>query len=490
MSRSNERGIAMVFALFMMLALSLLGTSLMFVSRTETVSSQNYRMMSQARYGAESAIHKAANYLINNYGVPQPGGAIDPYEGFTQSVNGITYNGQPVVLSSDISQSNYPILAKKQAFAAFTTDSLTTSNDGVVNFTATATLKSMRKFKDGILGTDAVVQTWQLVGDAVVPGANEARIQVSAVMETQAVPVYRYAAFATARGCAALSFRGGAITNSYNSRHIVPQADGRPTPDPYGGNVGTNGNLTEVGSTTIINGSLSTPREGVGACSSGSVTAESISGQASVGAYNHLSQEVRFPTPNPPIPVPPTTDNRFPQDPCPANIGCSSSGSTFTIHPPSPTTPIVLGNVSLNATSVLHLGAGTYNVNSFTMNGNSQIVIDSGPVIFNVQGQNQGTPITINGGGIVNSTYKPENLQFLYGGTGTLQLNGGEKSAALFYAPNASASINGQADLYGAIVVQTLLQSGGGEIHYDRNLDNLGNTIGNPWMSSFNWSTY
>jgi type II secretory pathway component PulK len=52
MSRNNERGIAMLLALFMVLALSVLGSSLMFVSRTETISSHNYRLMTQARYAA------------------------------------------------------------------------------------------------------------------------------------------------------------------------------------------------------------------------------------------------------------------------------------------------------------------------------------------------------------------------------------------------------------------------------------------------------
>ena len=38
----------------------------MFVSKTETLSSHNYRLMSQARYGAESGIHQATNYLLSN----------------------------------------------------------------------------------------------------------------------------------------------------------------------------------------------------------------------------------------------------------------------------------------------------------------------------------------------------------------------------------------------------------------------------------------
>ena len=62
MTRSNENGFAMILALFMVLTMSILASSLMFVSQTETWSSMNYRLMSQARYGAESGIQKTANW--------------------------------------------------------------------------------------------------------------------------------------------------------------------------------------------------------------------------------------------------------------------------------------------------------------------------------------------------------------------------------------------------------------------------------------------
>ena len=66
-TRSGERGIAMIVVLFMVLILSVLGSSLMFVSRTETMSSLNYKTMSQARYGAESGVHDAVNHLLWQY---------------------------------------------------------------------------------------------------------------------------------------------------------------------------------------------------------------------------------------------------------------------------------------------------------------------------------------------------------------------------------------------------------------------------------------
>ena len=64
-TQNNERGMAIVIALFLMAILTALGTSLMFLSQTETYASMNYRMMSQARYAAEAGIQKASNFLLD-----------------------------------------------------------------------------------------------------------------------------------------------------------------------------------------------------------------------------------------------------------------------------------------------------------------------------------------------------------------------------------------------------------------------------------------
>jgi type II secretory pathway component PulK len=53
MRMANEKGIALVLSLFLLSAMSVIAASLMFLSQTETYSSMNYRLMSQARYGAE-----------------------------------------------------------------------------------------------------------------------------------------------------------------------------------------------------------------------------------------------------------------------------------------------------------------------------------------------------------------------------------------------------------------------------------------------------
>ena len=57
--------------MFLMMALSVIGASLMLLSQTETYSSLNYRLMSQARYGAESGIQKTVNYLLNPATTPR-----------------------------------------------------------------------------------------------------------------------------------------------------------------------------------------------------------------------------------------------------------------------------------------------------------------------------------------------------------------------------------------------------------------------------------
>ena len=114
--RRSDDGIAMVLSMLFMLLLSALGTAVLVLSRSETLSSVNYRMMSQARYGAESGVHKAAHFLINSYTLPVTGSSNDPLSNYNLTVTPVTYNGQPVVLSalSGVA-ANYPYAAAQTA---------------------------------------------------------------------------------------------------------------------------------------------------------------------------------------------------------------------------------------------------------------------------------------------------------------------------------------------------------------------------------------
>lgn len=490
-ARSGERGIAMVLALFMMLTMSVIGTSLMFVSQTETLSSHNYRLMSQARYGAESGLHTAANYLLSTgYSGLMPGSVGDPLTNYNVNVTPVTYNGQPVRLSWDTAQSNYPIAAVRTAFATAVQGSLDVK-DAPVNYRAVATLRAMRQIADAFTGNPITLQTWDITGVGRVNGARVAEVEVTSTVERQTQPVYSYAAFATDNGCAALSFAGGATTNSYDSAAAL--VGGVPVTANHTGNVGTNGNLTEVGNPTVIQGALSTPRSGVGACTANNVTALTQTGGATVTyGLSQLSQPISYPTPPDPTPTPPTTAVGFTQNGgCPAGVsGCTVSANGATLTPAAVGGTIVMGNMTTNGNSVLRLNAGTYIVNSLTMNGSSKIQVDSGPVVFKVMGAGQSTPITITGNGLVNPSYRPTDLQFVYGGTGQVRLAGGDTTAGLFYAPNAVGQISGGADLWGAIVVRQLTATGGAAIHYDRRLSTSALTAGNYMLSAFTWKSY
>jgi type II secretory pathway component PulK len=90
---------ALVLAMFMVLVLSLLGASLATVGRTETLSSLNYKTMSQARYAAESGLHTAANYLIHTYQAPGVDAA-DQLANYDMTVSPVTYNNNPVILTT------------------------------------------------------------------------------------------------------------------------------------------------------------------------------------------------------------------------------------------------------------------------------------------------------------------------------------------------------------------------------------------------------
>jgi hypothetical protein len=275
----------------------------MFVSQTETWSSQNYRMASQARYAAESGMHLASNYLMFTYAPPSTGGADDIANYTYENTSPVLIGGAPVVLSSnpDVA-SNYPAAAVAADFAANVVGNVTL-NDIPVAFNATATLLAMQEIVDAATGANTTLQTWQIDAEGGITGARSAEVSVSVVIERQPFPMYSYAAFATGRGCGAITFAGGATTDSYDSTGAGPGVP--PVPDAYGGNVGANGNLDASGGTTVINGSVSSPRGGVGNCTTNNVTATTLKGATVTDGFTQLSQPIDLEAPPEPNPLPP-----------------------------------------------------------------------------------------------------------------------------------------------------------------------------------------
>ena len=496
--RPDERGIALIVALFMVLVLSVIASSLMFVSRTETLSSLNYKSMSQARYGAESGVHQAINHLLWTY-VP-PGTGADPIGAYDMSKSPVEYDGAPVVLSSNGAYGNhYPVSGVRDAFIAASQGSLAVTV-GSVSFDARATLLAMRQISHPFIpGTLITLQRWQLVGTSRIPGAGSAEVEVSAILEKPPVPVFAYAAFATDTGCEALNFGGGAGTGSYDSSQY--SGSGLPVTSASDGNVGTNGNLQGLGATTTINGTLSTPRTGVGTCSAGSVNAASLVGGATIGGgLVQLPQTVTFPTPPLPSPMPPTGTVTM-NGSCPAATlvpvaYCTSSGSGIVLDPSLVGGTVVLGDVRIMGGTSVTFKPGIYNINSITAAGNSTLSVDSssgtptGPVTFNVAGVGQTVPIDLTGGIIANQTFDPTLMQFLYAGADDIKLTGGANAAALVYAPNAGVRFSGGSTFYGAVVGGKIKDMGGTNINYDRRLDTSALMEGPPVLSAFTWRSF
>lgn len=481
MKPNDEKGVALVLVMIMLAVLSIIAASLMAVSTGETSASMNYRLMTLARYGGESAVHKAANYLMSaTYSATAPGSATDPIGNYNMNatpvmVNGqavtVTRLGQPVVLSADAgTASNYPVEAVVTAFKAAATGTLT-GGSSPVSYNAVATLVSMRQI-NVFGGTSAVVQTWQITGTGILAGIRPAEIEVSSILERQVTPVFSYAAFATSSGCGALDWQGNAKTDSYNSAvgHV-------PDVPAFGGNVGTNGNLTLTGGAEI-NGTLSTIRTGVGSCAAGNALTGSLS---KVDGMVELPQAVVYPTP-----APPATLSNVPKTLNPGNTLVLAPGDYGDLDPIKGT---------------LKLSAGTYNINSISMTSQGTIDITSGPVILNVAGYatagvyeavpSRADPVTMYGGAFMNvATYDPSMFRITYAGTKTINLLGTSGITGLIYAPNATVTNGGTVDWYGAIIAAVVKDFGNASIHYDRALATKDVALGAFMLDSFTWRKY
>jgi hypothetical protein len=483
MKRAKEKGVALILALILVLVLSVMAVSLMFLSQTETWSSMNYRLMTQARYGAESGLHKAAHHLI--YAYPPPGGAGDPMTSYNVNVSPVTAGGRPVILSaSSNTDSNYPVSSAQSAFHDATYGTLTLGHTAI-GYAPSAKLLSMRQVNVYGTAVPATIQTWEITSDGNIAGLRNAQVEVTGVLERQATPTFAYAVFATDSGCGALGWSGGGTTDSYDSGNIQ-MSGGNVVTQQYGGNAGTNGNLLESGHPTTIYGSLSTPRTGVGTCTTTNVTAWTNNGNAQVtGGLVELPQPIVYPTPDAPNPMPPTTNvNLTKNSGCQGLLTCVRLGNKLTLAPGS------YGNLNLTGQADVHFIAGTYIINSIGMQGNSTITIDSGPVIFNMGGQNVATVVDFTGGSVTNASLDPAAFQIMYAGTAAINLSGNAQSSGMVYAPNSTIKFTGGSDWFGAVIGRKVDDAGGTAVHYDRRLQNEFFTVGNWMMHSFTWKKY
>jgi hypothetical protein len=386
-----------------------------------------------------------------------------------------------------------------------------------------------------------VVQTWQITSVGVVTGARNASVQVVQTFERTSTPIFNYPIEATGTGCGSITFsNSGSLTDSYNSAlGVYSVANSAKS----GGNIATNGNVN-LGSGVVVNGNIGVPNTLVGSCPDG-ITSKGSYTSASVVA-----------TLNPPLPwgclaqpcyppnVPPLiTTAQDVSTSCGSIAGCKAStpatvsitdgGSTKTVNAVT-LAPGSYGNVTIDNADVVHVSAGTYNINSINFAQDGQFVVDSGPVVFNIVGNcasgcpkesglpsgmsstevvygagfagfnacapSGGTGVVANPdvyGKVTCGAAKtpfggiPSNLQLVYGGTNTMRL-GGMPNALVMYAPAAGYYTPGApVGLYGSAVIKNFQDDSGSPFHYDAALQNSAVQVGQyrP-VGGFSWSKF
>jgi hypothetical protein len=521
MKRSNEKGVALIFALIFILVLSVTAATLMFLSQSETWSSMNYRLMTQSRYGAEAGLHAAANYLMNNYTLP--GGVGDPISAYNVAVSPVTLiaGGNPIALGPTMNgiSSNYPVAAVLTNFNGASQGSLTGGNN-TVNYSVSAELLAMRQVIQCGNAQKLTAQLWRLTSHGDINASRKSEVEVSALLEKHVTTCYNYAGFSTNSGCGSISFNGGGTINSYDSSNMSLQG-GQPVTQNYYGNLGSNGNVNTAANTTI-NGTFSSPDTGVGACGGGggvdalsgnttSVTGCGTSPTNCIAAPGlvKLPQTVSMVAPLIPTTVPP---------PAPGVSSATTLTPCSGVCPANGANNGNYGDISISGNSnqvVTFVPAGTnanncapgvYYVNSITLTGQASMAVGPcpgtgpgtgnpavyQPVIINVVGNGQATPLDIGGNGIANPTYNSTLLQIQYAGTGAINLHGNGSSTAVLYAPNAPVTFSGNAEWYGSVIGNTIQSNGNARvsIHYDRALQQNLASVGNWTLDTFTWSKY
>jgi hypothetical protein len=457
---------------------------------------------------------------------PQPGVSVsDPITAYKTDVSPVqpAGGGSPIALGSTMNSisANYPVSSTQTGFNTATRNSLAAGNNTVA-YTVSAELLSMRQVRHCQNLQFLTAQLWKLTSHGDMGGVRNSEVEVSALLESHVTPCYNYAGFATGSGCGSISFNGGGTINSYDSGNMT-MSGGSPVTQAYQGNLGSNGNVNTAAN-TVINGTFSSPDQGVGACSSGSVDALSGNTTAVTGCSTGLTNCVPAPGL---VKLPQTVTLVAPQIPntVPApSTNLTNADVPLTLTPCSGTCPQNgnnhgnYGNIGVSGgasnvvtfvpagTNASNCAPGIYYVNSISLTGNASIAIGpcpgtgTGPgnpavylpVIINVVGSGQATPLDLGGNGIANSTFNSTLLQIQYAGNGAINLHGNGQSTGVLYAPNAGITFSGNANWYGSVIGKTIQSNGNASvsIHYDRALQNNLVTVGNWTLDTFTWSKF
>ena len=165
---------------------------------------------------------------------------------------------------------------------------------------------------------------------------------------------------------------------------------------------------------------------------------------------------------------------------------------TVVIAPDSLTVLGTFGDESLNSGEILILSENR-KYNSLTVNPGGKVIIDGDRELYftgamTLKGDfiiQPGSSLiiytdakcSIGGTGIVNQTEIPENLIIYstYSGTGdAVSFTGAGAYYGAVYAPEGDVLVSGSGDVYGSLIGDNVTVSGGGNIHYDEALQDIG----------------
>ncbi|HVD93393.1 MAG TPA: hypothetical protein VNC21_13955, partial [Vicinamibacterales bacterium] len=172
---------------------------------------------------------------------------------------------------------------------------------------------------------------------------------------------------------------------------------------------------------------------------------------------------------------------------------CTTASGTITIDTGT-TQTVRLGDISGNFVlkggnyAINSVGAGNLAVGTAGGSGQNNVVINLAGKTS--AGGNLATVFDLNAQNVVNSSNDPARLQIQYAGSGAIEMTGGSNSAFMLYAPNASVTTHGNADIWGSILARQLTSSGTPRFIYDRHLQSQFFMMGNFVMSSFSWKKY
>lgn len=508
--KQGERGIALLFALFTLLALSAIAATLVLMTNTETSVNSNYRQERVSSFAAKSGMEEVRDrmstlntsgklpttfppaagsilYVLNEgaaAGTVQPWVATNAYmddelchdfsgvQG-TQPATNIRCTSGPTstmlvagTTATPIT-SNYPWSGTSAALMYKWVRVTLKQNGSVqgypVNGASAATTQicwngSTEVPLSGAASCQAMTPSSNpvyMITSLAMSSTGTTRKMIQAEAAQNPAHPFPYGLFATGTNCPAITFGGGGngnpATDSYNTANGGTYAG---TAQNTLGDIGSNGGVLLTGH-SMIGGAVSVPSLAVtppSPCAGGDYTTTGTAGVYNPGNSFPGNAVVAggtysFPTPPDPVPAPPNT---------PYTGGNNLVPGTF-------------GNISIASNTTLTLAPGVYNINSLTISGQASIAVSpAGAVTLNFPSTSS-NPISLTGQAITSSGSIPNNMQINYGGTGTINLAGKAASYFIVDAPNAAISVSGNGDIYGRVVGKTIDYGGNGKFHFDRN---------------------